>query len=1057
VSNEKFSLEHFYTGRFLDQPEAPRVLARSSGVTRDTANAILERANLPPLPVNNGISWALIRGTKQLPFIFVQAQVPHENIAVNHYILMPLEVLRTLGGNLKALQSLLQDALPHPRDLRDQQRLMQVELTTPAESPPDDEAQVDAMLTLMDIAGNRLDVVEKLLAAIVQGVQIMITQAPMELNNRLDFLLGLLALLPPSVRFAVTFTTHSLASTDLDVQIRFLDEPTSNLESIEALVFNWQSGELTGIFPDDEYSHFIISQLRLDTSLVIERTQALTPAAGWRMRQSDKLSDALAYASHRAKLDSALLNNQPADKDDVARVLETDPTLSQEMRVVYAEHLLNLSLAMNDFNTVDVMADLVWQDDPLSQFALQRLSDTLTPASALSIYRFLTRVLQQEEAAEVDSTRWTTLLHRAALMNVTALTREQKVEALLPVLEELASAPPALHLERVAGRLIESTVPLATTNRDVAKMTFILAILYLNDTTLRRLLTLEPFVAQLPSEVSTLIPYLLNRTEEVAPGGLLMRAVNNFDTQWRSTLLLRFAEIARAGNRIDLLDAESLDQLLDIAVNQPSQADVDRLMLISQRMTETQLLLLNEQAASKVLQLRLALGDYTDLASQMIQQSSVFYLGDRQLDYINMLERVFANTAISSTQAALAIHRLENAGIRSAPLVMAGIGALQNRNPSPELDETAKHLLDTLAAEPVLFSVLSTPSLIQIMRYYLDQGRVHDASHAAGLLASGSVAQSEDSQSSQAAVMQMYRLLADRLETRSLAPEVLRIYVREAGELEARTAIATFGREFGGNTREALETVYFVRELVSGQSLMDYAQAVKSTVEFLQDVAASYTDRDYPTLESISAQLGAMKGAFSREERRALTRALMDSARSIVSLYDQYRNTRSPGVDKLLNATTDPNNTLEALWVIAGYFSEGRRQELRLKTALPNPLAERSRRFLYQEVLAMNYVIGGIMRAASPNTPFRMRSSDLRDAIASLKLELNKIDQQEVTRSLSADLQRLATLIENIGERGDPKALDQKGLGERLDSGRYRPRTALEFLRFLYGYYSARG
>ncbi len=1056
MSNVKFSLDHFYTGHFLDQPEGPRVLARSSGVTREVATAIIERAKLPPLTPENGTSWALIRGTKQLPFIFVQSQVPHENIAVSHYILMPLDVLRTLGGNLRALQSMLQETLPHPRDLRDKQRLQTVELNTPADASAD--SQVDSMLSLMDVAGNRLDVVEKLLAAIVQGVQIMITNAPKELNQRLDLLLGLLALLPPSVRFAVTFTTHSQASTDVDVQIRFLDDDVTSLENIEALVFNWQSGELTGIFPDDEYSHFIISQLRLDTSLVIERTQELTPAAGWRMRQADKLSDALAYASHRAKLDTGLLNNQPVNKDDVARVLETDPTLSQEMRVVYAEHLLSLSLAMNDFNSVDIMADLVWQDDGLSQFALNRLSEMLTTSSALSLYRFITRVLQQHnETSIVEDTRWTTLAQRAALLLVTALARDQNTDALQPVLEELAGASPAVHLERIAGRLVETTVPLTTSNRDIAKLTFMLAVLYLNDTTFRRLLALDPFVAQLPSEVSTLIPYLLNRTEEAAPAGLITRAVNMFDTQWRSTLLLRFAEMAKFDNRLDLLDTETLDRLIDIAVNQPTQPEIDRLLVISQRMSEAQLLALKEQAASKMLQLRLALGDYEDLAWQMLQQSTAFYPGDRQLDYINLLERVFANTAITSTQAAVAIRRIENSGIRSAPLVMAGLGALQNRTPRPELDETARHLLDTLAAEPILFNVLSMPSLIQIVRYYLEQGRVHDASHAAGLLASGSVAQSEDSQSSQAAVMEMYRLLSDRTETRSLAPEVLRIYVREAGELEARTAIATFGREFGADMREALEAVYFARELVAGQSLLEYAQAVKSTVEFLQDIAASYNERDYPTLESLSAQLGAMKGAYSREERRALTRALMESARNILNLHDQYRNTRSPGVDKLLNATTDPNNTLEAVWVIAGYFSEGRRQELRLKTALPNPLAERTRRFLYQEVLAMNTVLGGIVRAASPNAPFRMRSIDLRDAVASLKLELNKTEQQEVSRSLSMDLQKLATLIETIGERGDPKALDQKGLGERLDSGRYRPRTALEFLRYLYGYYSARG
>ncbi len=1053
MANANFSLDHFYTGHFIDQPEAPRVLSRSANVTNETASAVMDRSSLPPLQAGNGISWALIRGTKQLPFIFAQAQVIQETIAVSHYILMPLDILRTLGGKLKVLQPLIQEVLPHPRDLRRQQPLEPLALVIPDED--DSAEQTDAMLTLMDIVNNRLDSIEKLLAAIVQGVQIIVTHAPQDLNQRLDFIMGLLAMLPPSVRFAVTFTTYSESTTDLDVQIRFLDQGDP---APETLVFNWETNELSGVFPEDEYSRFVISQLRLDTSLVIERTRALTPAAGWRMRQSDRLGDALAYASHRAALDTALLNHQPGDKDEVARILENDPTLSDNLRTVYAEHLLNLSLAMNDFDSVNQMAPHIWKNEGLSQVTLDRLSDTLSPTTALPIYRLILRVLSADPANEMEYTRWTTLAHRAALLLVTDLARAQNTDTLVPALVELANAPHAIHIERVAGRLVELAVPLATSDREIAKAAFLMAALHLNDTTFQRLMTLEPFVKQLPQPVSDVMPYLLNHTDAVAPSGTLMRAVNAFNAESQSVLLIRLAEMAREASRVDLFDSDIYDRLLNLATNNSDAATTERLRMVSQRWPEQQLLLLNEQAASRLLQLRLALGEYQDLASQMIQQSAVFYLGDRQIDYIEMVEQVFANTPISSSQAAAAISQIEAAGIRSAPLVMAGLGTLQNRIPNTELDQTAHHLLDILAAEPLLFSVVKTPSLMQIVHYYLGQRRVHDAGHAAGLLASGVIAHAEDAQTAQQSVIEMYRLLAARAETRPLAAEVLRIYVREAGDLDARTAIATFARQLGGTLRGPLEAVYFVREITAGQSLQEYAQAVKTTTDFLQDVASSYGDRDYPTLESLNAQMGTMKGGtFSREERRAITRTLIDSARGLMGLYERQRSARSAAPDKLLSAVTDPNSVMDAVWVIAGYFSEGRRHDLRLKTTLPNPLTERTRPYLYQEVLAMNSVIVGLAKIGQPGASFQMRASDLRDALASLKLELSETDQQEITRILSVDLQRLALLIDHIGSRGDPRALEPQGLGERLDSGRHRPKTALEFLRYLYGYYSARG
>src|SRR5690606_27462977 len=100
-----------------------------------------------------------------------------------------------------------------------------------------------------------------------------------------------------------------------------------------------------------------------------------------------------------------------------------DPTLSEDLRTVYAEHLLNLSLAMNDFDSINQMAPLIWKNEGLSQVTLDRLSDTLSPTTALPIYRLILRILSADAANEMEHTRWTTLALRAALLMVTDLAR----------------------------------------------------------------------------------------------------------------------------------------------------------------------------------------------------------------------------------------------------------------------------------------------------------------------------------------------------------------------------------------------------------------------------------------------------------------------------------------------------------------------------------------------------------------------------------------------------------------------------------------------------------
>src|SRR4051812_1107977 len=166
-------------------------------------------------------SWSLVRGQSS-PFMVVQAQIGSRGQTMRHIVLMPVEILRSLGGNLTALATLVETQMPAYEQVGTTIPLLQLAQV----GIPDAASQETSMLSLMTATQDRLDVIENLLAAIIQGVQIIVKGAPNELAQRIAFIERLLALLPPPARFGVTFATHTLPSTRVDAQIRFYtDDP----------------------------------------------------------------------------------------------------------------------------------------------------------------------------------------------------------------------------------------------------------------------------------------------------------------------------------------------------------------------------------------------------------------------------------------------------------------------------------------------------------------------------------------------------------------------------------------------------------------------------------------------------------------------------------------------------------------------------------------------------------------------------------------------------------------------------------------------------------------
>ena len=290
---------------------------------------------------------------------------------MRHIVLMPVEVLRSLGGNLTALAKLVETQMPAYEQVGTTIPLLQLAQA----GLPDADAQEAAMLALMTATRDRLDVIEALLAAIIQGVQIIVKGAPQR-SRPADRLHRRAAGAAAAARAFRRDLCHPYAALRPASMRRFASTPTTRRRRIPWSTSGTRRAS-TGKIAEDEYARFIRSQLRLDTGLVVEQTTELTAVAAWRIKRGDSLAEALKYASYRLKIDTAITNNQPVEAADAAKILAEDPTLTDTVRAAYVRHLLAFALVLDEIEHADKLAVVVRGQPDLESVILQQMSEAL--------------------------------------------------------------------------------------------------------------------------------------------------------------------------------------------------------------------------------------------------------------------------------------------------------------------------------------------------------------------------------------------------------------------------------------------------------------------------------------------------------------------------------------------------------------------------------------------------------------------------------------------------------------------------------------------------------
>lgn len=1053
MATAKFLLEHFYYGKLVHHGKPAgdnRVLASSPGIDSDLASLAVERLTLPPLIGSDKGAWAVVRGReKQLPFMLVQTQQGKAGEITSHYIIATPEVLRAISGKMSTISAFIEDNLPVFETLGDALKPLEVEQPDALEV----DTQVDEILELMMITKNRIPAIEALLSAIVQGVQIIVKHAPPKMSSRLDFVAGLLALLPRSVRFGVTFATHATVATEINAQILFFgNDPAPD----GTLVFDWRAGEVSGKTVDDDYSRYVISQLRLDAELVIARTNSMTQIAAWRLNQGDKLADALAYAGKRLRLDESLRTNQPVNAEDVAEILSSDTTLEGDMRARYAEHLLRLSLAMRDMSRADPVAVILKEDPALEANALKQMLEAEKQGEHDLVYETLVRWLANPMGPQ--SRAWTGLLGSSGLSVLREIVEDEDTESALEFLQEMQNVGATLPLGEMIPEVVRIISPLSERDAAISQQLFFLAMRFLDDGQLSRLLSTPSFITKQPKVVRDLWAKIQQDSDDLASAPELAK----IGAEVSPSVMLRFAELAAAQGKAYLIGTQTWTMLRDFAFSDEGKEFRDRLIRLvnSVEAQPGALKAMSQPAPNALLQIHLTLGDYRPFGTQLLQQSVELYPGDLQVDYLKAVEKVFIDTPFPAEKVGDILDAIGAAGVKSAPYVTAAICALNGKDKTKDLDAIAADCEDILNANHKWLEVIPPTTVLCLLTYHARNKDLENTIRASSIVPLSAAYHENGNVKIMSA---MYKRMKWSPQTETAALQMLRTFVREANDEDARRAVGYFGRELGKDVRESLESTYVLRRFMNETDLVTYTQDISAIARFLAASAGAFSNsRMIPATGDIIGAIDGLSGSLTRDEYANLAHEALNLGRTVSYLGSAYVEKRarneSKHINDLLTGATNPKSALDVLWVMGGYFSRGKHFDYTV-TETSNPIGTylHTMQDLRDSITRGEHLLHSALRTLPPTKKIKLTSDDIRREVESMWSTISEEQQRELVRDFAQDLQRIPILIAYIVENGDTKVVEpDSSSGKKIDAGRQKPKSTLEMYRYLHSYFKGR-
>lgn len=1050
MSQERtYQIERFYFGNLIQNGEPvgkPGIIGSSAGVKIEQVQECLRIARVKPPDIS--------QTTPEMPsalgyfrsasgdYIVVKSQRTPEGFPQLLYLLVPEAALRWLVGNYTLFESLGYQEMR----IFEQPAPNMPPLILEDPHPLPDEDQINLLYDLFYFCGDNIKNIEGILAALIHRKPIAILNSPPVLQTRITMIEGLLALLPAPARVGMTWVTQTPFATDTAAQLSFVSSP-KNVDDF--LVYDWEARQIIGEAPKDPYSKFIAAQLRLDAALVLETTISIARTAVWRAMRKESLADALHFASRRAAIDSAVMNNQPADRETVAAILRQDPTLSDEMRLAYAEHLLAFTLALGDGLEHSYVIPVVGASDrPVAEMAYNKLRSVAEGNNPLQVIDIIESWLTNVPQASVIP--WNQVAYIAAVNHLDDLLQEGKTSAVIDFLKRTQSMNRALHMENAVPQMIGIAQPTAAYDAELANAIFLLALEYLVVQDIQHLLDDAQFVGQLPQHVQHALFFLQPQPRANPPADLLLGAAADFEAQYRMLVIGRLAELAVFLERENLIDTRILEGLLRASQSGYAARFAGLMQHLADKYSHPRMLQeLDAKALELLPHLYFSIQRHEMGIRLLEHYQNKIYGAERLPEFVDLMGHVFLKTSLPLETLEQVFALMEHSKLRPEPRTRAYTAVLIAAEWGYAYKNLARRLTIMLYNDPILIEAIGIENTLELLAYHIAaKDRVSIMETSTVLL---EVALSMGKKGVNL-VMKIGEMLLPNAEMEETGVDVLRQYIRMADSDYAAQLPAYFQKQFGGNTGKKLQATYVLRLALGGQSLMEFAEALDLTAALLVDLAIPYHEtKEIPPKHRIRRSLDSMTGGLDDSGWAVVGKNIAFLARTVFELGRRQVGQSRELENALMRNQSVPLTPLDFLTFMGGRYANAKHAALNLeKEEMAHVFGNRSAAMLLQETnLAVSF-LSNLMQAFPLDRPPRIELAAFNEEMDNLWKALSLYNQRQIQPTLATESQYLTQVITRMAGRVKENIFKNK----RLYTGEHEPENTIEALLWISGYFN---
>ncbi len=838
------------------------VLALTEGVTAADMPAWRALAPLEPLPDGSQAVGIFVGPNDNCIFARAHEQ---NSVPIYGYTLIPHSALVELEGNLGQLVSLFLNPIPSFASTNTQ--IDPLELHPHAWTPGERQTTFETFLARY--AGGDINIALALLGAILDERALMVYGFAPTLMERLLFVQGLLALLPPYARAEVTFSTRVGPPSIAYPHIIFIED----LIETPRYVANYAADnipDLNSKFPEGTlpaYCNYLLSLWDGDVTHFLRTIDSMNNVAP-HLLNGHHLGTALDAIAERHLLDQQVCAGETVPQQRLQAVL-TDHTAQGEVRRAYVRALFKQALEARDADAACMVANEMDADPQIEIELSTALEENLT-IQPDAVYSFV-----RARLACGGDARWQQRLQMAALSSLQVAITDGDTETLVNWLKLVAREPQVYGLNEVLHQAILASRERCYSDGELGKQLIMLAVKR-DPNSLDDLLEDEALMRHLPNSLAlALREYQHDAIEDV------------FSMKGRELYLAAVARAAQVGIK-EVFDATAVERIWAFYISdhptnlppayQPEaivQAWINRGMswlLPEARETFITLTLFNNRDA-------------------LFYQLARGLLKDETLTPPPLLTLTMAlkKSKRSATDIVEIVGHLVNEGdLKTQQAVNVYISLLNGW----EWRRTALPVVEQLARTLNQSSGLSAPAETLWHMLQLGEEAKSDLLARVGARYLFAIINKEEDESQLAAdLMNMYELLLWNSTIRQLLMHWWRDFVRgEPLQHLQRLEKALEGKRSLEEARGIVQTAIALRKLLGKRNLREFAEDISRVFTVLEALADSFEPSPKHEVHfdqvTVRDELHARESELAPQERTILANNFKELAQLIATMGD---------------------------------------------------------------------------------------------------------------------------------------------------------------------------